>query len=791
MENVSDSIRWEVLLLLSSNEECLLKIDKLKSDYFYGDTGKIFNTIKQLFLDGKKFNWKIVCTIAGVDSPPIESDPSMFDQYISILREAYSRYLTKETLSTLDIYNEPIINIKSTLTNLIENLSISDEVELSSTKNINKVIDEICTPSEKSLLRFGVQDLDECLYGLMPGEFFILAARPSQGKAQPLDMQIKTIDGWSEMGKLKIGDKIASTDGKESIVNGIYPQGVKKVFRITFSDGRSTESCDEHLWKIYSRHWELPRVLSTNKIIELLKSKRHRNRIWIEKSSGHFGHNDQLPIDPYILGALIGDGGFTNGTARFSNTDKEIIEKIRSRLPKWFELKKDSSKYSYSLVCKIPIICTETGQIFNSITEAAKFLGVTEQSISRTAHTGSRSHGKHYSFVYKNRANNTFSKLLDSLGLGGLKSKDKFIPKMYLLANYQARIDLLNGLMDTDGCVSPLGSLTFNTSSKKLAYDVLELIRSLGGQANLSKKIPTYTYKGEVRTGLLAYRLTLSHDDPRNLVSLRKKQERIFKRNRHKRLTIQSIEFSRITDTQCITVSHPNQLYIVEDYVVTHNSSLAQQLTLKNSYENNNTTLFFSMEDSEELILKRFISNLTGISFTKIFRNDIDNSDKQMIAGIVPRLQESPIYIKDSTSDLFEIISTSRKAKIKFPDLNLIVIDYIQLINSGQDTEYREISIASKALKVLAKELKVTVVCVSQLNRLCETRDDKHPMLSDLRGSGNLEQDADRILFLYRPYKYDGIQEHINIIEYMLSKNRHGETKNFVGQAFFHCFQFS
>ncbi|HEY4999811.1 MAG TPA: DnaB-like helicase N-terminal domain-containing protein, partial [Usitatibacter sp.] len=154
----------------------------------------------------------------------------------------------------------------------------------------------------------GYTDLDEITTGLQDGDLIIIAGRPSMGKAQPLDAKIKTLAGWKEMGELEVGDALASVDGTPSMVTGIFPKGARQVYRITFSDGRSTECCEEHLWRVECRDWREPRVLETRKLRELLGKKRYQHQLWIEQVSGDFGHSDPLPVDPWTLGAMLAEG---------------------------------------------------------------------------------------------------------------------------------------------------------------------------------------------------------------------------------------------------------------------------------------------------------------------------------------------------------------------------------------------------------------------------------------------------------------------------------------------------
>src|SRR5208282_4000071 len=163
-------------------------------------------------------------------------------------------------------------------------------------------------PSDVTGVPTGYADLDRMTSGLQEGDLIVIAGRPSMGKAQPLDARVKTLGGWKQMHELVLGDALASIDGKPSFVSGIFPQGSRQVFRVTFSDGRSTEACGEHLWRVNYRSWGTAKILSTQTIAAMLARKRYRSRLWIDCVSGDFGDVSPLPVDPWLLGALLGDG---------------------------------------------------------------------------------------------------------------------------------------------------------------------------------------------------------------------------------------------------------------------------------------------------------------------------------------------------------------------------------------------------------------------------------------------------------------------------------------------------
>jgi replicative DNA helicase len=177
----------------------------------------------------------------------------------------------------------------------------------------------------------GFEKLDLETSGFQPSDFIIIAGRPSMGKAQPLDARVKTPSGWSRMGDVRVGDALASIDGRESRVSGVFSQGPRQVYRVTFSDGRATECCAEHLWRVHHRAWPAPRVLSTARVAELLASPHYRSALWIDTPSGADGHEAPLPVDPWLLGALLAAGRLSGGALRLWTSDAEVLARVAER----------------------------------------------------------------------------------------------------------------------------------------------------------------------------------------------------------------------------------------------------------------------------------------------------------------------------------------------------------------------------------------------------------------------------------------------------------------------------
>ncbi len=490
----------------------------------------------------------------------------------------------------------------------------------------------------------GYTDLDEMTTGLQDGDLIIVAGRPAMGKAQALDARIKTRTGWREMGSLQVGDALASIDGAPSIVTGVYPQGVRQVYRVTFSDGRSAEACAEHLWRVHYREWDAPRVVSTEKLIEMLGRKRYQHRLWIDQVSGDFGHTDALPVDPWVVGALLGDGSAEEGAA----AEPKMLE-----------------------------------------TAASVGAGV----------------------VVRRRQQNALQEGLASLGLRGVQSHDKFIPRIYRDACYPARLALLQGLLDTNGWVGTFKPARFCTTSYRLASDVVELVRSLGGWCSLT----------DARMdGRLAYVLNIHAADQRS-----------------SRPVITSIVASRVVPTQCIAVSHASRLYVTNDYVVTHNTSFALNIAENVALVLKLPVLVFSMEMGGTQLATRLLSSVGKVDAQKLRTGRLDPSDWDRLGTALGKLNEAPLLIDESGAlNPLELRSRARRKWREYGGLGLIVIDYIQLMQGSDSTNENratELSEISRGLKAMAKELQVPVIALSQLNRSLEQRPNKRPVMSDLR----------------------------------------------------------
>ena len=358
----------------------------------------------------------------------------------------------------------------------------------------------------------------------------VVTLQTGAGKAQPLDAQIRVPGGWKTMGEMKVGTEVIAKDGSVTQVTGVYPQGKKEIFRVTFADGRSTECCAEHLWKVFyintvaHRRW---RVVNTLEMIRLLAMPNPR--VYIDLPDEETQSDVDLPMDPYILGALLGDGHMGLKTLNFSTNDEFLAEQIRQALPEGLSLR--------------------------------------------------HVRGPDYKIIGSKGRPNAWIDLMRKLELDGSLSYNKTIPEIYMNGSHGQRLALIQGLLDTDGTVGRLGGgITFCTTSPFLATQFQYLIRSVGGIATMGIRNPTYTHNGERRLGRKAYVISVRHKTPSSLFRLPRKVELCKDDGQYAadlKLRVMSVESIGEKEAQCIAVDHPDRLYVTDDFIVTHNTFLS------------------------------------------------------------------------------------------------------------------------------------------------------------------------------------------------------------------------
>lgn len=384
---------------------------------------------------------------------------------------------------------------------------------------------KIISPYEGFQENFARSNVDVCFGGGQLGA----------GKAQPLDCQVCTPFGFRRMGDLNVGDIITNSHGGMQKVIHIHERGIMETVEFEFADGRKTRCALDHLWKVKKvanvpkrvkihndndLSWE---IMTTEQIISLMDKNKKVNIPICSPIQFTRGNRTQgLTIHPYLLGSLLGDGCMAKylSSPRLFTADKEMSEKI--------------SILGYD------------------ITKSKSY------EIAYTIHD--RDVVKH----------------LKQKKLWGCLADTKFIPDVYKYSTIEDRIELLQGLFDTDGSATAGTKIEYDTVSERLAKDVQWIVRSLGGYCSITERQGYYRNEnGEKVICKKVYRLYISISIANKLFYLKRKADKLDGLHRNgfcTELRIVSYKILEPTEMRCISVSNPDSLYITDDFITTHNS---------------------------------------------------------------------------------------------------------------------------------------------------------------------------------------------------------------------------
>ncbi|MGI9595194.1 MAG: replicative DNA helicase [Acidimicrobiales bacterium] len=620
----------------------------------------------------------------------------------------------------------------------------------------------------------GYLDLDEMLAGLQPNALYVIGARPAMGKALALDTPLPTPEGWTTMGEVKAGDQLFDEAGMPTTVTYKSPVYVDHdCFEVVFDDGSTIVADAEHQWFTWDHQaWESdrerdtrdrrgsvdhpesardqshersrPKTRTTVEIAETLRvgsDDRPNHRIPVTAPLER--PNADLPLDPYLLGVWLGAGHW--GKPEITTTDSELVDSFET--DGWL------------------------------LDEAS-----TQRSGRATTYTIRSRNDDQRDGQPGGRTVLAFTHALQECGLWASRpnrstpSVTKHIPREYLRSSVKQRLALLQGLMDIDGSVVR-GQTTcqISLSNRRLIDDTRELALSLGYKAGALR------HKTSNR-GTDVWTLDFSSPDP--VFRLARKcdsQTLVDRPNSTTRWrTIVDVRSVSTVPVQCVTVDSPSHLYLAgPEMVPTHNTAFALGMAANAAMKDGKPVLFFSLEMSQLELSQRILCSEALVDSSRVRTGHIEEPEWNRISHAVGRLAEAPIYIDDNPqTSVMEIRAKARRLKSRVGDLGMVVVDYVQLMSGRASAESRQVEVSeiSRGLKILARELEAPVVALAQLNRGLEQRVDKRPMLSDLRESGSLEQDADVVMFLYRDEVYDDQSPDRGVAEVIVAKHRNGPT---------------
>ena len=639
----------------------------------------------------------------------------------------------------------------------------------------------------------GFTDLDSLTNGLHPGQMVVIAARPAVGKALALDTPLPTPAGWTTMGEVRVGDLLMGADGKPTrVVAATEVMHGRPCFEVEFSDGTVITADAEHQWVTWDRRtrkaydyyrklggpiypddwatwvssrsssrkyspgareqmrmlrkagltsaqvarsvgrtaeavqqqWNRPEGCSrsevrvtprtTAEIASTLRTGDEKNHAIPTARSLALRAID-LPVEPYVLGYLLGDGD-TAGKGR--------------------------------------VACDPRDRAW--LTEEFEAAGYDVSAHTSPGHLGIAKIGAPWR----------------SLGL----ADGKHIPAIYLRSSFSQRLALAQGLIDSDGYVDGHGAYRFSNTNRRLIDDFLELAVSLGCVAHVYRRGPRTRAGRPTRESwdvVVSTTLPLARMPRKALAA-----QHEWHREQLSRYIV-DVRPVRSVPVRCVQVDSADHLYLASRSMIpTHNSTLALDIARAAAVRNGLTTVIFSLEMGRNEITMRLLSAEARVPLHTMRTGQMSDDDWARLARRMGEVAEAPLFIDDSPNmSMMEIRAKCRRLKQRH-DLRIVIVDYMQLMSTPRRVESRqqEVSEMSRALKLLAKELDVPVIAISQLNRGPEQRNDKRPLLSDLRESGSIEQDSDVVILLHREDAYERESPRAGEADLIVAKHRNGPT---------------
>ncbi len=347
------------------------------------------------------------------------------------------------------------------------------------------------------------------------------------GKALRHGEKVLTDQGFRNIEDVKVGDTVITPNNTKETIVGVYPQGLVDIYRVTFHDGSTVDTCGEHLWSYRDNREGVNGKNYVGSTLEIKRKMQDGKRLSVPLCEPvNTGIPVALPLNPYVLGVLIGDGSMTTNSVSFTSTDYEVVQNV---IDLGFSVKQWSAG------------CGKAPQY-----------GI---------------HG--------------VQQKLRDMNLLHCRSESKFIPYEYKIASIEDRFRLLQGLFDTDGYVDANGRVSYATVSPKLKDDVVWILHSLGYTATVSVKTPFYKKDGVRVYCKDCYTIYVRGHNFQKLFSISRKLVRIKERVKKIRNGIKSIEAIGQDYATCIAISGTDKLFITSNFVVTHNTFVSLLIALK------------------------------------------------------------------------------------------------------------------------------------------------------------------------------------------------------------------
>jgi replicative DNA helicase len=631
-------------------------------------------------------------------------------------------------------------------------------------------------------IRTGIPTLDEIIDPMLPGDFIIVAARPSMGKCLALSSLLSLSDGTVKMAKdIVPGDEVISITDDFRVTSrrcsASFSNGKKPLFRLRMGSGRTMDVTGNHPFRTLDGWWALD-DLAVGSRIALITRAIH-------------GTCETISVErARLLGYLVADGGLTQGTPRYTKMHAGVVDDVcaclRHEFPTVTLRPEPNAPAQYSITTgqhrhENPVTAwlRELGVMGNGAADKHvpdEILRGTAAIVSHFLHglfTGDgslyRNGATGWTMEYSSMSERLVRQVADLLLRFGIVSAISSKHTNFDTTAWRLRVtdpmsvhrlvtEIGIGAGKTDAYErqpdAALRSNIYNTPKEIWPY-IRERVKARGMtmEALVGHPLGGSTYKRDIgRDRLQRYADLLDDDRLRALASAEVWWD-----------TIAEITPLGVEETWDLTVEGTHNF--VSDGIVSHNTVLGFQIA-KNAAREGEKVLFVSVEMGCKSVAKRSLYAEANVSAQLAKRIDLRKAKENhhLVYGpmydAVERDQRVQLYlVKPPTCCPDDVLNYARKCKQRHGGLSLVVVDYLQLMraNDAKLTDsYQKVTSISTDMKGVAAALGVPVICIAQLSRSVESRTRKRPMLSDLRDSGKIEEDADVVAFLYRPGYYDG-----------------------------------
>ncbi|MGP3978596.1 replicative DNA helicase [Streptomyces sp. 8N114] len=601
----------------------------------------------------------------------------------------------------------------------------------------------------------GFTDLDSLTNGLHPGQMIVIAARPAMGKALALDTALPTPTGWTTMGEVAVGDLLLDAHGKPTRVVAVSEVMTgRPCYEVEFSDGTVVVADAEHQWVTWDRE-------TRTAYNDAVPGSTSYPDNWPSWSSSRSSVRPYVSVERQQMRAWRAAGPTCAQVGGTIGRTATAVRQQRNR-------PEPGSKPIRPRTTREIAATLRAGHENNHAIPAAKALSLPEAALPLDPYVLGHLLGDGDTDVRGLR------EACRSLDL----TAGKHIPSLYLRGSFEQRLAVAQGLVDSCGAIDSRGAYRFTNTSRELVEGFRELVVSLGCVPQVHRR------SGRVRAG------NVSADSwevivPTSLPLARNARKALAARREWEREQVTryvtAVRPVPSVPVRCVQVDNPDHLYLAtRSMVPTHNSTLALDFARACSIKHGMPSVIFSLEMGRNEIAMRLLSAEARVALHHMRSGSMTDEDWTRLARQMPQVTDAPLYIDDSPNlSMMEIRAKCRRLKQR-NDLQLIVIDYLQLMQTGgsrrPESRQQEVSEMSRNLKLLAKELEVPVIALSQLNRGPEQRTDKKPMVSDLRESGSIEQDADMVILLHREDAYEKESPRAGEADLIVAKHRNGPT---------------